>query len=260
MRNNTQQGKKGGVLLTFSFFTLLFLCVSQSAFAKNVPAKLYAFDDNDTIPIRLSSLNLNRLVVSDDKIATLSCPIGFCTTQGSSKDKSGSITVKLNIALPFTAHVSTTKGRNFALFITPRATPAVVSTFKASNSHVTKKSVFSRGFDYPVQIAKLTKSMVLWTRFKTPIDGFKMHPVDQETLPKTTLSDLAVIPQTVFVGGDYSAIIYKLKNQTTTSMPITTAQFYSFAARSASISKDTLAPNEEALLYVVTGGGVNHAL
>lgn len=238
---------------------LLTLVFSGAVLAKNVPATVYAFDDNDTIPIKLSSLNLNRLVVEDDKISALSCPIGFCTTKGSKKDKSGSITVKLNIALPFTAHVSTTKGRNFALFITPKAAPAIVSKFKASNSHVTKKSVFSRAFDYPVQIAKLTKSLVLWSRFKTPIDGFKAHPVDPSSLPETNKADLAIIPQTVFVGADYSAIIYKLKNQTNTTMPITTAQFYSFSARSASITKDALAPNEEALLYIVTGGGVNHA-
>ncbi|SGZ09603.1 type-F conjugative transfer system secretin TraK [Moritella viscosa] len=238
---------------------VLALVFSSSVFAKNVPATIYEFDDNDTIPIKLSSLNLNRLVVEDDKITALSCPIGFCTTHGSKKDKSGSITVKLNIALPFTAHVSTTKGRNFALFVTPKAAPAVVSKFKASNSHVTKKSVFSRAFDYPVQIAKLTKEMVLWSRFKTPIDGFKVHEVDPQSLPKTKRDDLAIIPKTVFVGADYSAIIYTLKNQTQKTMPITTAQFYSFSARSASISKNSLAPNEEALLYIVTGGGVNHA-
>ena len=168
--------------LTTVLFTLVF---SGAVLAKNVPAIVYAFDDNDTIPIKLSSLNLNRLVVEGDKISALSCPIGFCTTKGSKKDKSGSITVKLNIALPFTAHVSTTKGRNFALFITPKAAPAIVSKFKASNSHVTKKSVFSRAFDYPVQIAKLTKSLVLWSRFKTPIDGFKAHPVDPSSLPET---------------------------------------------------------------------------
>jgi len=244
----------------FRYLTLILSLFIFSVSAKNVPSKVYEFDDNDTIPIKLSSLNLNRLVVKNDKISTLSCPVGFCTTQGNNNDKSGSITIKLNIALPFTAHISTKKGRNFALFITPRATPAIVSEFKASNSHITQKSVFSRGFDYPVEIAKLTKEMILWSRFKKPISGFKMHPVDPESLPKTNNSSLAIIPQTVFVGADYSAIIYKIKNQTKTEMNITTAQFYSYSARSASISKDKLAPNEAALLYVVTGGGVNHAI
>lgn len=245
------------VMTSLTFILLLFV---SSVSAKNVPSKLYEFDDNDTIPIKLSSLNLNRLVVKDDKITTLSCPVGFCTTKGNNNDKSGSITIKLNIALPFTAHISTKKGRNFALFITPKATPAIVSEFKASNSHITKKSVFTRGFDYPVEIATLTKEMILWSRFKKPISGFKMHPVDPESLPKTNSSDLAIIPQTVFVGADYSAIIYKIKNNTKDEMKITTAQFYSYAARSASVSKDKLAPSEEALLYVVTGGGVNHAI
>lgn len=242
---------------SISLFILLF---SASVLAKNVPAKTYDFDDNDTIPINLSSLNLNRLVVSDDKIVTLSCPIGFCTTKGNNNDKSGSITVKLNIALPFTAHVATKKGRNFALFISPKATPAIVSRFTANNRHLTKKSVFSRGFDYPVQIAKLTKAMVLWTRFKKPIDGFKTHLIDPDTLQEEGSQDLTITPQTVFVGNDYSAIIYTLQNNTNVTMPITTAQFYSFAARSASISKEALAPNETALLYVVTGGGMNHAI
>nr|AKN40389.1 IncF plasmid conjugative transfer pilus assemblyprotein TraK [Vibrio sp. F12 FF_152] len=76
----------------------------------------------------------------------MTCPRGFCTTTGNQKDKTGSISVKINIALPFTAHITTTKGRLFALFITPKATPAIVTEFVSSQRYSDEKSVFQRNF------------------------------------------------------------------------------------------------------------------
>lgn len=236
------------------FFSSVF---SLTVCAKNVPAKTYTFADNDTIPVKLSSINLNRLVVKNDKILALTCPVGFCTSHGNKNDKSGSITVKVNIALPFTAHISTQNGRNFALFINPKPTPAIVSEFVGVENRRKQPSVFTRGFDYPVAIAEFTKAMINWTRFKTDISGFSVHHVDKNTLPKDK-SPLAIIPQTVFVGKDYSGIIYELVNQSSNRITLSTAQFYSYAARSASLEKDSLSPGERTLLYVVTGGGISH--
>lgn len=101
--------------------TLLFSPILS--YANTIAAKTYYFEQNDTIVLPLSSVNTNRLVVKDDKIVNLHCPRGFCLAKANQRDQSGSITVKLNIALPFTAHVTTEKGQNFSLFINPMTRP-----------------------------------------------------------------------------------------------------------------------------------------
>lgn len=246
-----------------TFITKLSLClvlVSGLAHSTgtNVPANTYTFNDNDTIQLTLSSLNLNRLVVKDDRIVSFSCPVGFCTTNGVKTDKSGSITLKVNIPMPFTAHVGTAKGRNFTLFITPKRTPAVVSEFVSIQSPLDQKSVFDdKTFDYPQQLALFVRSMIIWSQTKQAIKGFSIHHVDPKTLPKDE-SDLAIIPQTVFSSRKYSGIIYLVRNQSSKAMDLTNSQFYSFSARAASVDEKHLEPNEETYLYLVTGGGVDY--
>ena len=238
--------------------TVLITTLSPFALASNVQKATFPFADGDTIPVSLSSVNINRLVVEDDKILNITCPHGFCTTNGIQKDKTGSVSLKLNVALPFTAHVLTQKGRLFALFITPKATPGIVTAFTPTDRHLSQPSVFERGFDYPSAIANFTKAMMTWKKNGTPISGFSLHPVDPNTLPKKD-SLLPVTPQTVFVGRDYSGIIYEVKNKSSDTVTLTTAQFYSYAARSAALDTFELSPNQTTHLYVVTGGGVNHA-
>ncbi|MEZ8862558.1 type-F conjugative transfer system secretin TraK [Vibrio sp. 10N.247.311.51] len=244
------------IKLFILLLSALFMAQPALASKDNVPKATFTFNDGDTIPIQLSSININRLRVKSDKISNIVCPRGFCTTTGNQKDKTGSVSLKINIALPFTAHVTTTKGRLFALFITPKATPAIVTEFVPSQRYADEKSVFQRNFDYPTAIAAFSKSMMQWQHSKQPIAGFSVHLVDPKTLPKDT-SALPVIPQVIFVGKDYSGIIYKVTNPSSQPVTLTTAQFYSYAARSAALDKFDLKPQESTHLYVVTGGGAN---
>ncbi|BDU46805.1 hypothetical protein TUMSATVNIG3_56030 (plasmid) [Vibrio nigripulchritudo] len=75
------------------------LMISFGTSANNVPKTVYPFNDGDTVPISLSSININRLMVADDRIINLTCPRGFCTTTGHQKDKSGSISLKTQLGL-----------------------------------------------------------------------------------------------------------------------------------------------------------------
>ncbi|SON51587.1 putative conjugative transfer protein TraK (plasmid) [Vibrio tapetis subsp. tapetis] len=236
---------------------LFLLSTPLMAQAQNAEKVTYPFSNGDTIPLSLSSINLNRLVVANDRILSIVCPQGFCTSSGNQKDASGSITLKINIALPFTAHLTTEKGRLFALFISPKATPGFVSEFTWAQSHLEQDSVMQTSADYPKGLTRLTKAMMRFVHDKAPIEGFSQHPVDPATLPDDDAA-LAVIPTTVFVGRDYSGIIYTLRNQTQTLMTLTTAQFYSDSARSAALEAYELAPGASTTLYLITGGGAAH--
>ncbi|WP_172380075.1 type-F conjugative transfer system secretin TraK [Vibrio sp. Vb339] len=239
------------IALVLAFF------IAPLAMAKNVAKVSYEFAEGDTIPLALSSININRLVVKNDRILAIVCPKGFCTSSGNQKDASGSITLKINIALPFTAHLTTEKGHLFALFITPKATPALVTEFVWSESDQEQQSPIELAADYPAAMTALTKAMMHFVHDGSPIAGFKRHDIDPNTLPKDD-SKLAIIPQTVFVGSDYSGVVYQLKNQGSSEMPLTTAQFYSYSARSAGLDADHLAPGQTTTLYLITGGGAAH--
>ncbi len=241
-------------LATFVMPNAVMAKEAKSSHIENVPANTYSFDDNDTISLPLSSNNLNRLVVRDDSITSFVCPIGFCTSSNSKTDTSGSITLKINVAIPFTAHVGTKNGHNFTLFINPKSVPALVTEFVAINQHKTEPNIFdSKEFDYPMKIAMFTKQMVAHQLYKTKVAGFTMHIVDKKNLPKDR-SPLAVIPLKVFRGKHYSGIIYEVKNQTQEVQTLTNAHFYSHAARSASLDREgELKPDETVMLYVVTG-------
>ncbi|HDY7968220.1 TPA: type-F conjugative transfer system secretin TraK [Vibrio vulnificus] len=244
-------GYLASITLVLAFF------IAPFAMAQNVGKVSYEFNEGDTIPLALSSININRLVVKNDRILSIVCPKGFCTSSGNQKDASGSITLKINIALPFTAHLTTEKGRLFALFITPKSTPALVTEFVWSESYKEQKSPIALAADYPAAMTALTKSMMRFVHDGSPIAGFKRHDVDPKTLPKDE-AKLAIIPQTVFVGSDYSGVIYQLKNQGNQEMVLTTAQFYSDSARSAALDAYHLAPGQTTTLYLITGGGAAH--
>lgn len=239
-----------------ALIAILLALMSQFSFATNVPKNTFPFADGDTISLKLSSININRILVKGDKITNITCPDKFCTATGVQHDKNGSISLKLNVALPFTAHVLTQKGRLFALFINPQNIPSVITEFVPTDIHLSQPSVFEREFDYPTAIANFTKAMMLWKKNGTPISGFNVHPVDPTSLPKDR-SKLPIIPKTIFVGKDYSGIIYEVQNKAEETVELTTAQFYSYAARSAALDAYELKPNEKTYLYMVTGGGVS---
>lgn len=105
--------------------------LSPLAAAKNTntPPNTYTFNDNETVPVVLSSVDINRLVVKDDKIMSIDCPAGFCVGKSTRTDPTGAARLKLNIAVPFVAYVTTQKGRQFGMLISSRARPAVTSEF-----------------------------------------------------------------------------------------------------------------------------------
>lgn len=251
------KNKSKGREHALSFFVLLAFLITPFAWAGNVAKVSYEFADRDTIPLSLSSININRLVVENDRIIALDCPKGFCTSSGNQKDSSGSITLKINIALPFTAHITTEKGRLFALFITPKSTPALITEFTWVDAYKEQESVIERSADYPAAMTALTKAMMRFTHNGTPVPGFKRHTVDPSTLPKDE-GELAIVPQTIFVGKNYSGVIYQVKNQGNKAAKLTTAQFYSYSARSAALDDYELKPGESTTLYLITGGGASH--
>ncbi|WP_338728991.1 type-F conjugative transfer system secretin TraK (plasmid) [Shewanella baltica] len=250
-----------------------------SALAENTPPKHYGFNDSETVPIELSSVDINRLVVEGDKITSIDCPEGFCVVTGTKSDKSGAARVNLNLAMPFTAYVSTEKGRHFGLFISPKAIPAVTSIFTAAHYREEQPSVFDKKTPYPTMMTEFTAHMIRYLNTGKPIDGYQVHIVNapieaspthdeprgtetsvddlmftrlNEQLPKP--AGLTTEPAVVFTGKHFNGIIYRLTNHAALPVTLTTAQFYSPTTRAAALSAYELAPLQTGHLFVVSGG------
>ena len=226
--------------------------------AGNTPKAVHAFDDGDTISLTLSSLDVNTLRVSHDRIVSITCPPGFCSSHANPKDKFGTVNLNLGIQAPFTAQVATEKGRLLALLISPKAVPGKIVELTYNQRHLDEPSYFERGFDYPIALTEFTKAMMHWRQHPSPISGVRIHPIDPDTLPKDD-GPLPLTPKVVFSGKDYSGILYEVTNATERTQTLTTAQFYSVSARSAALERYTLAPGESTSLYLITGGGAQYA-
>lgn len=234
---------------------LCLLLLSHAVQAKNKPSLTYTFNDNDTVPVVLSSVDINRLIVKGDKITSVDCPAGFCVVTGTTSDLSGAARLSLNLSMPFTAYVTTAHGRNFGLFITPKARPAVTSEFIGINSIKEKPSVFDKDTPYASMLTQFTEQMITWLHTGKMMDGFSLHPVDPlSTLKLKNDKPLSIVPATVFVGKHFNGIIYRVTNNSANDLPLTNAQFYSRTTRSASVSKTHLSPNSVAHVFVVSGG------
>ena len=251
--------------------------LSTSAVAKNTPPTQYRFNDSETVPVVLSSVDINRLVVKDDKITSMDCPQGFCVVTGTKSDNSGAARVSLNLAAPFTAYISTAKGRHFGLFITPKARPAVTSIFTPEFAPREQASTFDKSSPYTSMMSEFTAQMMRYLATGQLIEGYQVHIIDNtkeplkkalnrhshkgftprsvsaiDTLPAPT--GLTTEPAIVFTGKHFNGIIYRLTNHSPQVMTLTTAQFYSPTVRAAALSTHTLNSQQVGHLFVVSGG------
>lgn len=247
--------------------------------AKNTPPTHYTFNDSETVPVELSSVDINRLIVANDKITSVDCPQGFCVITGAKGDNSGAAKVNLNLAVPFTAYVSTQKGRHFGLFITPKAKPAVTSIFTPEHYREEQPSVFDKQTPYTTKMTEFITQMMRYHATGKPVDGYRVQVVNtvkaavdseprstefsiddamftrlNEQIPKP--AGLTTEPAIVFTGKHFNGIIYRVTNHDAQTASLTTAQFYSPTTRAAALSTYELAPQQTSHLFVVSGGEV----
>lgn len=265
-------------LLALTSGALLLAITPLQAFAKNTPPTHYTFNDSETVHIELSSVDINRLIVANDKITSIDCPQGFCVITGAKADSSGAAKINLNLAVPFTAYVSTQKNRHFGLFITPKAKPAVTSIFTPEHYREEQPSVFDKQTPYTTQMTEFITQMMRYHATGAPVNGYRIHHIDttKEELaylarhhgakgfstratyktkePIERPTGLSQEPAVMFTGKHFNGIIYRLTNHSPEKMTLTTAQFYAPTVRASALSTHTLLTQQTGYLFVVSGG------
>lgn len=232
--------------------------VASSAFAAQPPSML-DFSNNETLTVKLSSVDINRLVVRDDKITNVVCPSGFCTLpmgQGAAGsaiplDKSGAALIALNVEEPFTFYVSTLKGKNFGVFVTPLRIPAVTTEFVSSERDTSAAFTFEASSPYQEMLVEVMKSMMRFQDTQTVPEGFVYTKIEEK---KRKPAELDVIPRHVFSGHLFSGLIYEVKNNAPSDIKLNNTRFYVNGLRALSLDKKVLRAGESTLMYQIVSG------
>ncbi|MCL1132649.1 type-F conjugative transfer system secretin TraK, partial [Shewanella sairae] len=187
---------------------------SVNAFAATPPVKI-KFADNETVTAKLSSVDINRIAVKDDKITSVTCPTGFCTLPMSGEasslaDPSGAALVALNVMEPFTFYVTTQKGRSFGVFVTPLRIPAGTTQFISKVRDTKVAAEFEKKSPYQQMIADLMRHMMRFDSAKEVPTGFVVSNIKY----KPQRLDIEVVPMRKFDGDNISGLTLKIKNNT----------------------------------------------
>lgn len=229
------------------------------------PPVTVPFSNNETLDVKLSSVDINRLVVKDDKITSVTCPTGFCTlpmsdsaSQGA--DPSGAALVALNVQEPFTFYVSTQKGQSFGVFVKPLAIPAVTTQFisMTTTSHTQREEAakFEKQSPYEAMLVTLMKSMMNWRHTQALPNRFIATPLTVVKEKKPTVIDGLTLTPTVNIRGDaLSGVIYRVKNNSDKRVTVKPTNFYAPNVVAVSLSASSIPPYSTIELYQITQRG-----
>ncbi|MGR5187296.1 type-F conjugative transfer system secretin TraK [Photobacterium damselae] len=231
---------------------LLTLTLTHSAFAAQ-PLTI-PFSDNETLSLNLSSLDINRLVVQDDRITSITCPTGFCTMPAGNEegvmapvDPQGAGLVGINVQEPFTLYITTEKGRSFGAFVRPLAVPAITTVFVSTERNTEQAAEFEKQAPYAQTIATLIRHMVLDT---TP-EGYIRAPI---TVKQSKIqAKLITTPVISYQGESLTGVTYRVSNKTAQHLPVSPTSFYQQGVKAVSFSSESIPPHSSIYMYQVVG-------
>ena len=221
------------------------------------PASDVHFKQNETVVLTLSNVDINRLMVKDDKITSLSCPSAFCTlpmqegTGAPIVDTSGAMLVTINVKEPFTFYISTLKGKNFGVFVSPLAIPAKTTQFVSQDRDTEQAKAFETSAPYAELLISLMRHAMLFDDTGEVPDGYTYTDIthnEKKPMP------LEVIPKQLFSGDTFSLLRYEVKNNTQTTKTLTNTQFYVRGLRALSFDNKVLAPGQSTAMYQIVSG------
>ncbi|MGR5116272.1 type-F conjugative transfer system secretin TraK [Photobacterium damselae] len=214
------------------------------------------FSDNETVSVNLSSLDINRLVVKDDKITSVTCPTGFCTMpanpvgesgMGAPIDPQGAGLISLNVLEPFTLYITTEKGRGFGVFVRPLAVPAITTVFLSTERDTQKAQEFEKQSPYDQTLASLISHMIK----ETIPEGFAFQKITAKK--PIEQAKLLLTPTASYQGEHLTGITYKISNKTAQYIKVEPTSFYGADVKAVSFSSMSIPPHGSIYMYQIQG-------
>lgn len=265
--------------------------------ATNRAPSEYHLNDNDTVQVTLSSVDLNRLTVKDDAISSVHCPSGFCVID-KQNDSSGGVLLSVKSSAmstqsgdlvypPFTLFIDTQLGRHFGVLVVPLAQPAQTAIFTVKENQVAALMKKQKNTPYLTQLTSLMKNATLAAEQQSELSGFEQsimqvntrkcdalkfkkhaHAAQTQCIEKqkeTFLQGEALkvnaLPRRIYHNGYQNVIVYELFNNTNHSERIAPEDFYVEGLQALTIQPpiSMLKPKHSVMMIqIVDGTGEQH--
>jgi len=223
-----------------------------------------SFYNNQTVTVPLSLVDANRLYIENDQIKDIGCMRGFCVSK---EFDTGDAIIKLGEAAQFakggfTVFLSTQKGRKLALQVLPKAIPGQVVAFNALSGGMRNRDKPQDKHNSPYQETLIEFMKAMINQHQSPHqEAVNDHPILSDygkveipdATPEKLNSTVTIVPIRLFQGERLMGVVYRVKNESSNTVPLTGAQFYKSGLLALALSQETLAPQSTAIVYQIQG-------
>ncbi len=204
-------------------------------------AEPLVFNDNESLSLKLSDTNINRLFVTKDAIVDFYAPEGYTQAE---VDSQGALYIQLQHTQPFTVFISTEDGHNVGLTLVPvRSSGHNVHLMPRTATD--KARLWEEKKDYESGLMRLMKAMM---QNHVP-KGYGVEEVSNA--PKRFDSHGQLRLKVIYNGIHFKGKVYTLYNEGQAPIYLQEKDFYHEGVEAVAFSTDTLESCQTSLIYVV---------
>jgi len=221
-----------------------------------IDAKEIPFSDNEQIKVTLSNRDINRVLVTGDKIKTIHGSTGLYTAKNDSSDPSGSAYFSIYSDVSFTIFLATVKGHNLSLLVTPKTSAGRTVILEPTSPTLLANNPTETD-SYQKTLIDLMNNMINLE----PCEDYEYFSISEakkhkwiKNIKKTEFYNVAdVIPVAFYRGEKLSGIISKIRNKTRNPLILKPSYFYQSGIKAIALSLQTIPPLEACWLYQIVG-------
>lgn len=228
-----------------SIIGALSLCIAVSSFA--VTSK--SFKENADLAVTLSDSNYNRLVVKGDKITQVHFPEGMMAV---SNESDGGLYVMVVHPEPFTMFVTTELGRHFSLTVNTESGLGKTLEFVADGNQVPAITSATK------VLSKIPEPSVLPSNVTELMTAMLKNNVSKDYESKKYFNrairlsqGMTLFPKLTYKGKILLGEVTEIYNGSNNPIDLNESLFNGAGVKAISLSKNTLAPHDRALVYRV---------
>ncbi|MEI8055425.1 MAG: type-F conjugative transfer system secretin TraK [bacterium] len=205
------------------------------------------FADNEQIKVVLSNRDINRVLVTGDKIKTIHGPTGLYTAKNDNSDPFGAAYISAYADTSFTIFLATVKGHNLSLLITPKTLPGRTVILEPTTPSLFAGAAETDG--YQKMLIDLISNMI---NAELSEDYAYLSASEAKRNKKTNFYNVAYVKPIAFYRGEnLLGSVSEIKNRTRNPLTLKPSYFYQSGVKAVALSHQTIPPLGTCLLYRV---------
>jgi conjugal transfer pilus assembly protein TraK len=201
--------------------------------------------DNQTRLVKISSKDITRIFVADDRIRAVKGQENAYTIK--SDLSTGQIFIAPTVDhqhIPFSLFITTEQGRNYTLFAVPIDVPGQVIEIKPLSPVKKIAEHWEKSGPFTERIIALIHAMA---HHEAP-NGYVIHPENFKRHTKNTLITL----QESYRGNHFRGDVLSIKNTSAKTILLNETDFYQTRVIAIAFPLQKLAPNNSTLIYRIS--------